>query len=124
MKKYTKPLLIAVLIICIIVSGVYNYLIHGTAMPAHSGLVRYIQVTDDHLSMGGATADSASVFCGYDFKIKGDKAFVSLRYSLSSRFHGSGSYRIEMNRNLSEINYIYLVGKSKTDSILLWQRNP
>lgn len=87
---------------------------------AEQGII--VKADNSGVEIKGTTVSSAKAFVKHKYKIKDDVLYLKLRYALATKKNRSGDFNITITDDLSNVNKIYLQGKSKDDLKLLWER--
>ncbi|MGK0465554.1 hypothetical protein [Clostridium sp.] len=116
MSKFKKISLVLIILITAILISITMYLAIGTGVSTGSIFIENITKNNRTPQITGMTSDSALVYSGYSYKIKGDSLYLKLRYSLVSPFHRDGKFNISLNDNLENIKHIYLQGNKTEDT--------
>ncbi|HEY8890323.1 MAG TPA: immunoglobulin-like domain-containing protein [Clostridium sp.] len=122
MSNFKKISLVIIILISAIIISSTMYLAIGTGIDTYGIFVDNITKDNKTLQITGSTSNSALVYAGYSYKIKGDSLYLKLRYSLGSSFHHGGGFNITLNNDLSNINNMYLQGNKSEDEKLFWTK--
>lgn len=108
MKLFKKILLILVVTLVLITGFTYMKLFHIGNVLIVDNAVKYVAAfewTDNHIKLKIITPNSGTAYRG-KYYIEGNKLYIKIYEVLVSDFYNS---EIEINEDLSEIKYIYLI---------------
>lgn len=100
----------------------YNVFMHGSYINVEHYDVREVLLEDDSLSFKGYIYSSADAFSGYKYEVIDENVYLSLRYSMVSRFNRSASSKILINDDFSSVKNVYLLGRGNDDVRLILSR--
>jgi hypothetical protein len=127
-KKLNSAASIMAFIICMFLVVVLGKLYFTYGRTVDTELINLfepgITVNADNsaVEVKGTTVSSAQAFVRHKYKIKDDVLYLKLCYALAINKNRSGEFDITITDDLSNINTIYLQGKSRKDLKLLWER--
>ena len=123
-----KRLIIILFIVGISIMIVYLLLFSYFSIVSTSEIGIYendIKLTNNKVEIQGMILNSSKYFKGYRYYVKGDKLFVRVytSYIIKPDSTKLGYISIDIKYDTSTINYIYLQGRNKADTKLIWERN-
>lgn len=118
--KFKRIFLVLIILISIILISIVMYLVIGLGIDTRSVFIKNMTKGNETLRINGSTSNSALVYAGYSYIIKGDSLYIKLKYSLDSTSHHGADFNVTLDKNIEDINHIYLQGNKKDGKKLFW----
>ncbi len=121
------------LIVVLIVGGIFiisaNLRFNYFCIESTDGVAIFkneIEITNDKIEIkDGMLANSSRYVKGYKYYIKGDALYIKVYTSLIIKPGPTklGHINLTINEDTSGINYVYLQGRNRADTELIWERS-
>ena len=117
-KKITIILgIIIILTICLF----FLLIIYSTDIAPYSNFyVKKTEVKDNSITISGYFLSSGLVYKGYEYEIKNNALYFSIKQGFPTKEFASGDFYIKINEDFSKIEYIYI--RDSKESTLLWEK--
>ena len=123
MRKHKNILIVIGGLISIILISIFVYLTVGLSLNTDAVMTKNITLNNETLKISGTTSNSGQAFTGYKYIIKNDSLYLELRYSFVNPIYNNGDFNVSIDKNFTNIKYIYLQGNKAEDKKLVWTKS-